>query len=222
MEPSVTVDAERARTELKRLVMQGSTSFAALSKMLGRNAAYLQQYVSRGSPKHLDENDRRALADFFGVDERLLGKGNGLPGIPTATVMISKMDVRASAGPGSAVTNERPVGSYIFDRQWLRNVGQQNADDLSIIKVSGDSMQPTLVDGDDILVRRISGSARASDGIFVLDRDNALIVKRLAVNPSSGLLTISSDNPAYPTWFECPLSTVRIIGQVVWVGRRLN
>ena len=142
--------------------------------------------------------------------------------MPTATVTIPKLDVRASAGPGSVVTSERHVGSYVFDRQWLRNVGQPNADDLSIIKVSGDSMQPTLVDGDDILIRRIPGSTVVSDGIYVLDRDDALIVKRLGVNPSSGLLTISSDNPAYPTWFECPPSTVRIIGQVVWVGRRLN
>jgi hypothetical protein len=48
-------------------------SLATLSLMLGRNAAYLQQFVTKGSPKRLAEDDRRTLAMFFGIDERRLG-----------------------------------------------------------------------------------------------------------------------------------------------------
>jgi hypothetical protein len=48
-------------------------SLAALSLMLDRNVTYLQQFVTKGSPKRLAEDDRRTLAMFFGIDERRLG-----------------------------------------------------------------------------------------------------------------------------------------------------
>jgi phage repressor protein C with HTH and peptisase S24 domain len=90
---------------------------------------------------------------------------------------------------------------------------------LSAIRVEGDSMVPTLADGDDILVDRSPAPLR--DGIYVLRIDGALNVKRLAINPAPGRVAIRSDNPAYPGWPDCDLSTIDVIGRVVWVGRRL-
>jgi hypothetical protein len=72
MRVDIPVDAAGARAELERLVASSSLSYAALSKMLGRNAAYLQQYVKRGSPQFLEERDRKLLADVLGVEEARL------------------------------------------------------------------------------------------------------------------------------------------------------
>lgn len=214
-------DAEGARAELDRLVAASPTSYAALSKMLGRNAAYLQQYIKRGSPRFLEERDRRLLADFFGVDEaRLAGPLHGAA--DNRLIRVSNLDVRPSAGPGASVDAENQIGAYSFDRQWLRNIGQTSPEKLSIVRVRGDSMIPTLADGDEILVTAHDGSAPLSDGIHVLERDDALMVKRLTLNPATGLLTISSDNSAYPSWSECLVDSIRVIGRVVWIGRRLG
>ena len=90
-----------------------------------------------------------------------------------------------------------------LDRNWLKSVSQARPEDLSIIRVSGDSMSPTLADGDDILVDRSDGAARLRDGIYVLTRDDTLMVKRLSLHPAGNSLTIASDNPAYPTWTDC-------------------
>ena len=57
------------RGRLTALAAARGDSLAALSAMLGRNAAYLQQFVARGSPRRLADDDRRRLADYFGVDE---------------------------------------------------------------------------------------------------------------------------------------------------------
>lgn len=70
MEQSETVDARRV---LAGLVAQHGDSLAALSRWLGRNDAYLQQFITRGSPRRLHEDDRRKLARYFGIDERQLG-----------------------------------------------------------------------------------------------------------------------------------------------------
>lgn len=61
------------RENLVRLATERGESLASLSAIIGRNAAYLQQFVTRGSPKRLADDDRLHLAKFLNVDERLLG-----------------------------------------------------------------------------------------------------------------------------------------------------
>lgn len=220
MKTDIPVDAADARAELERLVTESPMSFAALSKMLGRNAAYLQQYVRRGSPQFLEERDRKLLASVLGVDESRLGAPLRHGG--SKLVSIPKLDVQPSAGSGSSINDENLIVAYSFDRRWLRDIGQGDPENLSIVRVRGDSMMPTLADGDEILVCAHESAMPLRDGIYVLERDDALMVKRLALNPASGLLTIASDNPAYPSWAECRLDSIRVIGRVVWTGRKVN
>ena len=66
-EPTMATDA---RTELERLCAERGEDFAGLSRMLGRNPAYIQQFVRRGVPKRLKESDRRTLARYFGCRNR--------------------------------------------------------------------------------------------------------------------------------------------------------
>ncbi|WP_319937547.1 hypothetical protein [Sphingomonas cannabina] len=67
------MDGAEQRRALEALIAEGGASFAALSRMLGRNPAWLQQYLKRGTPRLLPEEDRGRLARFFGVDEAVLG-----------------------------------------------------------------------------------------------------------------------------------------------------
>ena len=90
------------RARLLDLAATGATSLAALSAMLGRNPAYLQQWVKRGSPRVLAERDRRMLANFFGVPETVLGAEPSAP-VP---LRVLRLDVAASAGPGATVEGE--------------------------------------------------------------------------------------------------------------------
>ena len=62
-----------ARRALDELIQQRGVNYSSVSRLLGRNAAYIQQYIRRGSPRQLDEQDRSVLARFFGVDEKILG-----------------------------------------------------------------------------------------------------------------------------------------------------
>ena len=49
------------RTVLERLCAERGEDFAGLSRMLGRNPAYIQQFVRRGVPRKLGEAERRNL-----------------------------------------------------------------------------------------------------------------------------------------------------------------
>ncbi len=88
---------------------------------------------------------------------------------------------------------------------------------LSAIEVEGDSMEPALRDGDEILVDRTPRPLRA--GIHVARVDDVLLVKRLE-RVGAGRLRLISDNPAYAA-VERDLNEVEVIGRVVWKGGRL-
>jgi cyanate lyase len=53
---------------------------AEVSKRLGRNETYLQQFLKRGSPRELHERDRIRLAEILSVsEEQLRGPSSTLP-----------------------------------------------------------------------------------------------------------------------------------------------
>ncbi len=202
--------------------------------MLGRNSAYIQQFIKRGVPRKLDETDRRTLARYFGVPEQMLGgppdetlKIVGAKALSAARhgsdlVQVPFINAHASAGHGAVTVDERVSARIAFRGDWLRELSGGSPTGLSVIQVKGDSMTPTLSDGDDILVDRNDSAERLRDGIYVLRIDDMLNVKRIAMNPKGGGFDVRSDNTAYPTWAGCDPETVTVIGRVVWAGRRIS
>ena len=208
------------RAALERLIKERREDYAGLSRLIGRNAAYIQQFIKRGTPRRLDENDLRRLATYFGVSEAELG-GRVTAGQDDDLVRVPRLDVGASAGHGALNELESTISHIAFQQIWLRRLTGSNPTQLSFIRVQGDSMTPTLSDGDDILVD--AGDVdRLRDGIYVMRREDTLMVKRLAVSPSARRVTIKSDNPAYPEWRDCDLGSLEIIGRVIWAGRRVS
>jgi phage repressor protein C with HTH and peptisase S24 domain len=209
------------RTVLERLCAERGEDFAGLSRMLGRNSAYIQQYVRRGVPKKLKEEERKKLARFFDVPESVLGGPPEKDSSSSGLLPVKRTVVRASAGPGAFAGDERQKPYFAFDERWLRNLTGSAASKLSIIRVEGDSMDPTLSAGDDILVDLGDTMERLRDGIYVLRADDVLVVKRLAIHPAGRRVTVQSDNPAYPDWPDCDIDAVHCIGRVIWAGRKL-
>lgn len=226
------MDSLAIRKRLDALISTRGEDYASLSRMLGRNPTYIQQFVKRGVPRRLSETDRRVIAAHFGIAERLLGGPDEAgsravlprPGLVQRAedyVLIPQLSVGASAGDGAEIGSESPYAMLAFQSRWVRSIASARPDALTVIAVQGDSMLPTLADSDQILVDTADND-RLRDGIYVLRTDDALLVKRLSVNPSTRRLTIKSDNDAYPSWDDCDPAGVQVIGRVVWVGRRLH
>jgi phage repressor protein C with HTH and peptisase S24 domain len=206
------------RETLARLAAERGDDLSALSRLIGRNPAYVQQYIRRGTPRRLAEEDRRTLALYFGVPEEALG-GRAPEPAAAAHLPVPRLDVRASAGLGAVVGEERAVSHLAFDPAWLRRIGASDGTALSIIRVEGDSMAPTLADGDEILVDRADGGERLRDGIYVLRRDDSLLVKRLSPSPAGDRVSVLSDNQDYRSWPDLPVASIEVVGRVVWCGR---
>lgn len=210
------------RQRLLQLATDRGASLSALSDLIGRNSTYLQQFIRKGSPRKLEETDRRTLARFFGVDEAELGAPEEFSLPPAAKpvrgdwVDVPRLPLGASAGPGALALEELPIGAFRFSARWLREQGLDPRM-LSAIRVEGDSMEGTLRDGDEILVDRSPRPLR--DGIHVVRTGEALLVKRVDLG-RPGRITLVSDNPAYRP-IELPPEEVQVIGRVVWKSGRL-
>ncbi|MBX7513123.1 transcriptional regulator [Qipengyuania sp. GH38] len=209
------LSADRAR--LVELAESNRASLSALSSMLGRNPSYLQQFVRKGSPRRLEEQDRRKLAEFFGVGEVELGADRDLarPRESDDFLAVPRLALDASAGPGAVSAEEISFDSFRFSRRWLREMGLEGAD-LSAIRVEGDSMEPTLRSGDEIFVDR---NKRAGEGIHVVRIGDVLHVKQVQAS-APGRITLISANDAYAP-IELARDEVEVIGRVVWKGGRV-
>ena len=210
------------RSKLLLLASKHGASLSGLSELIGRNSTYLQQFIRKGSPRKLEENDRRTLAQFFGIDEAELGAPeDNSSASPAKTakrewIDVPRLALGASAGPGLLAAEELPIGAFRFGARWLREQGLDPAQ-LSAIRVEGDSMEATLRDGDEILVDRTPRGLR--DGIHVVRVGEALLVKRLDTG-RPGVIALVSDNPAY-TALDLTPGEVEVIGRVVWKSGRL-
>lgn len=192
------------RETLEALAAARGVSLSELSRLLGRNVAYLQQFVRRGTPRRLDERDRATLAQFFGVEETLLGGA-----VREAEVAVPYLAVAASAGRGVTTGEEQVIRVEHFTARMLRAAGIAPAA-ASIIDAVGDSMAPGVLAGDRLVVDR-DDVRPSADGIYVVRRGEELLVKRLR-RTGDGVLLVS-DNAAYPP-LVCAAREVVVIGRV--------
>jgi len=204
------------RSTLAGLADEAGTSLAWLSRALGRNDAYLQQFVKRGTPRRLDEEDRRWLAAYFNVDERALG---GTAGGDATMIAVRRIDADAHAGAGGLVEDDRNGGEERIDPRVVARLGVSPAT-LTMITAHGDSMEPLIHDGDALFVDMADRRLSSRPGIFVIRLDGALLVKRVA---RIGLeVQVTSDNPDTPAIAPVRADRVAVIGRVVRLARSLR
>ena len=157
----------------------------------------------------------KAIADLEREDS------DGVGVIDEEYLDVPVYDIKASAGAGALVADSSVPAVYEkFRMSFLQGLVDGSYDKVSLITVTGDSMEGTLRPGDQILVDR-SAARWMGDGIYVLQVDGVLQVKRLQ-RDDDGSLLIRSDNPAYQTIKPKKGLPFEVIGRVVWFARALR
>jgi len=135
-----------------------------------------------------------------------------------AYIEIPLLNIKASAGHGAEILTEESDKSLIFKKEWITAHHLQSKD-LVMIQAKGDSMEPSIHSGDELLIDK-SPMDRFVDGLYIIRIEKDLFVKRLRKR-LTGAIDIISDNPAYPTETidDSNADLLHVIGKVVWVGR---
>jgi phage repressor protein C with HTH and peptisase S24 domain len=133
--------------------------------------------------------------------------------------LIPRYDVHADCGGGAVVPCEQVVEKLAFVKRWV-NAHHQPAD-LFLVTAQGDSMVPTIQEGDILLVDK-SRQRGSDDGIYILSLDHELVAKRLQWM-FDGSVRIVSDNTAYKEQLVPAeqIDRLNVVGRVVWKGGKM-
>jgi len=136
-------------------------------------------------------------------------------------VSIPLYSAEASAGCGCFIHDDAIVGEHLILADDLKHLGMKE-DEACAIKARGDSMLPTLMDGD-LLVVDTREQLGVYDGVYAISLDNQLLVKRLRYDIGSQGYQIISDNPDHDNFLlpKEELSRLRINGRVRQVVKNL-
>lgn len=135
--------------------------------------------------------------------------------IALSTISIPMLNLDASCGGGSFLPDAyepvqmRHIGvNESFINLYCRGA---NPKKLVLIHAVGDSMLPTICDGDPVLVD-ISQKTIIGDGIYAVNYGNQLFIKRIQIQPN-GKVIILSDNTNYQPIEVCEQDHIEVFGK---------
>lgn len=161
----------------------------------------------------LDEALARLAERVHGEHIDNLALASALPDADEPYIDIPCLDVAVSAGPGADRPDCDDIISMIrISKAWLSANVIAAHNRLAIITARGDSMKPTIEDGDLLLVDTSAGVN--TDAIFVFSVSDQLFVKRLQRLPDGSVLAIS-DNQRYKDYPLTPQTN--ILGKIVFI-----
>ncbi len=161
------------------------------------------------------EFDREAAADSVSDHFRQCNPA-------THYEFIHVRKANATVGPRGETFLEETFACerYAFSADWIRSIGAI-PDRVVLLDVEGDSMTPVLRKGDTVLID-LNRTRFKEGGLFALEIGEALLVKQLQIitGRMGPQIRVISVNPWYQTW-ECGPEDIRILGEVLWIGRTL-
>ena len=222
--------ADPYRERLSELLRRKEVSMKGASAAIGRNPAYLQQYLTRGSPRVLARRQAEVLA-------RLLDCGPGElrhPAAPPAQPVRRKRRHPPAGAPVGEIPEllvdmDDPAQLEDVPREnprWylplalLEQEGRADPENLRIVSVRGDAMAPVLGEGDRLVVD--TSRIRPTTGELCVRWDGSgLAVARVEtlVDTEPAKVRFQSANPDYSP-VTCVIEETGIVGTVLWTFRR--
>lgn len=233
---------EEVRNFVVEKLKEKNIALNAASLAIGKHGTYLFQFTTKAVPKRLPEAQRKRLATILEVSEQELtdqdlsaismipasfaGVTNitkniadkVLPSILT-TARIDIIEVTACCGDGEDVLSEKKCGQISMPLEEFKSITNTMPGNIKLIKASGDSMDPTIKDGDMVWID-MSNNFISSDGVYLLRMSTGLAIKRVQSGLSN--ITVKSDNPKYSD-ITADIGEIKVIGKVIyiWNGRKV-
>lgn len=196
-------------------------------------AGYSQSYYNQIETGVRDYNSRvlEALAGAFECSvEDLIAPGEIVPDdnddqapskrvkADTDKVQVPQLDLRFGMGGGAIYDAPVKAEPMSFSRAWMRQITDAPVDKLFWASGIGDSMMPTIHDGDIVLVDTSQTEPRMRDQIWALNLYGQGLIKRLRTT-ADGYLIVSDNKEVSPE--NATDGSMDIVGRVVAVVRRL-
>lgn len=197
---------------------------------LARKVGISQQAIARlekegGNSRYVDKIARNLATTVDYLNGETDDPDEGAMPLPTPEILTDQLDLVAlreidlTFGMGATYLDV-PVTTSIryFSREWLRVYTGANPDHLFFAQGIGDSMAPTILDSDLLLIDGSQQHLSMADKFWAIAYGNMGSVKRLRGLPNGGVEMIS-DNPLVPNAIAYD-DELHILGRVVAIIRR--
>ncbi|MGC8732611.1 MAG: S24 family peptidase [Halothiobacillaceae bacterium] len=204
-------------------------SVAAVAEAIDRSPAQVSQWLNQskdsktGKPRGMRSGSARYVEDRCGKSRGWMDEPHASQ--DTDLITISRFDLSVAAGPGRYLDAQQRVGSMQVCKDIVTRILRQTSAtvaSLALVTVAGDSMEPTIRDGDIVVIDR-SVRAIERDGVYIFTLGNETFLKRLQRMPDS--ILVNSDNPLYSPWKIQPgqAQELYVHGRVIWgwIGREI-
>lgn len=189
---------------INALATGGSQSSAHLHKIaraLETTVDWLEGLTDDPGPDAVPAVSREMLAEQLGLE------------------LVPELDIGFSMGGGSVTADFPRIGFRAFDRDFLARIARGNPASLFVAQGEGDSMQPTLMHEDSVLIDTSEKEINKQDRIWALAYGDLGMIKRVRRLPGGRFLILSDNATILP--FEAADEEMHVIGRVVWIGRRI-
>ncbi|WP_341207259.1 S24 family peptidase [uncultured Sphingomonas sp.] len=212
---------------ISSLLSERGISQAELARRVGVAQQTIHKLVSGGArgSSHLHRIARElgTTADYLTGETNDPSEGAALSQSPKeiaeqlGLVGIEQIDLAYGLG---ATFADGPIGAELmhFPRQWVDAITSSPPALLTWTRGRGDSMFPTINDGDLILLDRSQRRVTEQDALWAFTVGDLAAIKRLRIKGDR--VVILSDNPAVPPDEE-PIDEVNIVARVAFVGRKI-
>ncbi|MBF0379376.1 MAG: LexA family transcriptional regulator [Magnetococcales bacterium] len=226
-------DISDLRREKLAQIIRQEGSQSSVARKIDTDPSYLSQIMSAKGRRNVGEALARRIEERFNKQPGWMDVDPDSDNSPYVEVdhdmadtlndfvLIPHYTATASMGPGETQPDDDQINGHLaFKNVWLKK-RRLNPRFLTVIDAVGDSMHPTISNGDVLLVD-LRQKEPIDNRIFVLRMEDQLYAKRLQKRPNH-VINIHSDNPLSPP-FEINMAEsqgVDIIGRVIWAGKDL-
>lgn len=203
------------KSELLKRVDDAAASRAEIARVLNLAPARITEMMK--GERDLSFDEARALISHYSIDEAgpTLEQEMASQGI----AMVEEVDLALGMGGGMYAELAESKGFVPFKREWLDGLHRGALSSLRVVRGEGDSMQPTILDGDLVLIDMAQNSIMAQDRIWAVFWGDLGMIKRVRRTPG-GTFQLLSDNPAISP-VEAVDGEMHVLGRVIWIGRRI-
>ena len=204
------------QTTLQNLTNTPKISFSDIAKALGTGRANISLRAKNNS--ELTEIEIKRLEHYFNVSLNKLNIEN--PELDFSAIPV-RGEVYASMGSGITIYDETQTGTYKISRELARDIGV-NLSNTEMIFAKGDSMEPTIIGGDSLLID-LSKKEVYDGSIYCVRIEGQLYAKRLQKIPPNTVKIISDNKEKYdPIYIDFSKGIdfdFAVIGEIRWWGR---
>lgn len=204
------------KSELLERVEATAKSRADIARVLNLAPARITEMFA--GKRDLSFDEARKLVQHFNLDDQGAGDISEIAR-DHGIAMIEEVDLALGMGGGTFAEFTETRGLVPFKQDWLRGLHAGPVSNLRVVRGEGDSMQPTILDGDLVLIDTTQDNILSQDRIWAVFWGELGMIKRVRRQPGGKFLLMSDNSAVTPV--EAVDGELHVLGRVIWIGRRM-